>query len=648
MNKNNFTISHTRWLLVIYDLIIWVVISGLLFYFHPSGSEDLTPGLTAFWMTLGAVDILLFRILFSVYKQVWRYGGIGAYFRLISADIVSGIIFIFIGKFLSLVFENICFIRMLLAACMIGMNLLLAVIMRMCYYLVYRRSGNSGTFGNIMRGTLRIFGHLSVQADTLEAQERERNKKRLAIVGAGRVGTALAEELISNSMSGYNPICFIENDYSKIGRRLLGIPIIYEKTLTKEDFANMQVEEIILAVPDASFEAKQALYGYYKDFGVPVKIYDYPFGEGDGSGNRAIRDFTIEELLARKPVKLEDERLINYYKDKVVLVTGGGGSIGSELSRQIASMGVKKLIILDIAENTTYELQQDLRMEYGDSLDLSVEIVSVCDKEQLEVVFRKYRPQIILHAAAHKHVPLMEHNCVECVKNNVFGTLNVIRLAMEYKCEHFILVSTDKAVNPTNIMGATKRICELMLHVAAKSEGNETVFSATRFGNVLGSAGSVVPLFKKQIAKGGPVTITDKNITRYFMTIPEASQLVLTSGAMAKNGELFVLDMGKPVRIYDLAENMIKLSGLKPGVDIEIVETGLRPGEKLYEELLITGVKQGKTENELIFVEEDDPLPEDELNRRLTLLEETVDALDDEGIKNIMPKIVPTYSRRQA
>lgn len=646
MTTSKSRLSHTRWRLVLYDLIIWVATSWLLFFFHPSGSERATSFHIFLMITAGALLLLIFRLLFSVYKQVWRYGGIGSYLRLILADLSAGFLFVGGGRLLIEIIPDFYFVRALLATCVICVNLLTCIIIRMAYYICYRRSGGQGFEGRVMRRILKVFGGIKANEDTDEMLAREKNKKRLAIVGAGRVGSALAEELISNSMSGYNPVCFIETDHTKVGRKIFNIPILFEKAVDEAELRNMNIDEIILAIPDSTPEAKKQLFDHYKDFGFLVKVYDYPFGNGDRSGRRSIREFTIEELLARKPISLSDSRVSDYYKGKTVLVTGGGGSIGSELARQIASMQVETLVVLDIAENTTYELQQDLKSDFPGQ-DVRVEICSVCDRPQLEKVFKKYRPQIILHAAAHKHVPLMEHNSVECVVNNVYGTKNVIELASEYKCEHFILVSTDKAVNPTNVMGATKRICELMLHVAARREGNTTVYSATRFGNVLGSAGSVVPLFKKQIAKGGPVTITHKDIIRYFMTIPEASQLVLTSGAMAKNGELFVLDMGKPVRIYDMAENMIKLSGYKPGVDIKIVETGLRPGEKLYEELLINGKEQGKTENELIFIEKDTPLEEAELERRLELLQKPIAELDDEGIKEVMPLVVPTYSRKK-
>ncbi|MBO7368707.1 MAG: polysaccharide biosynthesis protein, partial [Clostridia bacterium] len=349
------------------------------------------------------------------------------------------------------------------------------------------------------------------------------------------------------------------------------------------------------------------------------------------------------ELLFRKQVDMLGDKTRAYYKDKAVMITGGGGSIGSELARQIAKMQPKKLILLDVYENGVYDVQQELKIQYDKSLDLSVEILSVTNKEALEEVFKANEINIILHAAAHKHVPLMEHNAAEAVENNVFGTKNVVELDEKYGVERFIMVSTDKAVNPTNVMGATKRLCEMI--VFSHSLNGKTVFTATRFGNVLGSAGSVIPLFRRQIANGGPVTITDKRIIRYFMTIPEASQLVLTSGAFANNGELFVLDMGKPVKILTLAENLIRLSGFTPYVDISIQEIGLRPGEKLYEELLIKTEELEKTENDLIFVERDEKITEKELEEKLEILSEAVATRNSHEIRVALRKIIPTYRK---
>ncbi|MBQ9196632.1 MAG: polysaccharide biosynthesis protein, partial [Clostridia bacterium] len=319
-----------------------------------------------------------------------------------------------------------------------------------------------------------------------------------------------------------------------------------------------------------SAERKRELYDIYKGLGYKIKVYDYPSLESTENGRRHLREFNIEELLFRRTANFIDEKTAAWYRGKTVMITGGGGSIGSELARQIAKVGPERLVLLDIYENGIYDIQQELRTLYGDSLNLRVEIANVCDRSEMEKIFSRHTPDIVLHAAAHKHVPLMERNCCEAVRNNVFGTLVTVETCEKYGVKRFIMISTDKAVNPTNVMGATKRMCEMIVQ---SRSGKTTSFSATRFGNVLGSNGSVIPLFRRQIAKGGPVTITDKRIIRYFMTIPEASQLVMTSGAMARNGDLYVLDMGKPVKILDLAESMIRLSGLEPYKDINIIET---------------------------------------------------------------------------
>ena len=406
------------------------------------------------------------------------------------------------------------------------------------------------------------------------------------------------------------------------------------------------MQEIILALPKNDGDETARLLRFYSRTGCKVKVYDFPLQNNSKKtdGKRSLREIHIEDLLFRDSLQINNEESRSFYTGKTVLVTGGGGSIGSELCRQIAKCTPRRLIIVDIYENNAYDIQQELIRTYGDALDLCVEIASVRDRERLNSIFAHYRPEIVFHAAAHKHVPLMEHSACESIKNNVLGTYNTADMAEKYGVRKFILISTDKAVNPTNIMGASKRMCEMVIQCRSDSE---TSFAAVRFGNVLGSNGSVIPLFRRQIAAGGPVTITDKRIIRYFMTIPEASQLVMQAGAMAKSGELFVLDMGKPVKIWDLAENMIRLSGLTPHKDIEIKEIGLRPGEKLYEELLIKTEELDKTDNEMIFVERDTPLSREEVERRLTILREAVESAKDEigsgKIAEAMKAVVPTY-----
>ena len=467
--------------------------------------------------------------------------------------------------------------------------------------------------------------------------EKEVQKIKVAIIGAGRVGVSLAEELLNNAEAAYIPRCFIDINKEKVGRDIHGIPVWSEDEATFKRLGEFEVQEIIFAIPSMDAKKKKALYDYYKDAGYKLKVYDYPTVYAAG-GKRHLREFDIEELLFRKPLVVSDERTNAYYKDKIVLITGGGGSIGSELCRQLSKMQPKKIIILDIYENGAYDVQQELKIAYGNRLDLQIEICSITHRKALERVFEKYHPQIIINAAAHKHVPLMEHNCVEAIYNNVFGTQNLVELCEEYGAERFMMVSTDKAVNPTNVMGATKRMCEMIVQSA--STHGKVKYSATRFGNVLGSAGSVIPLFKPQIANGGPVTGTDKRIIRYFMTIPEASQLVLQSGALANNGELFVLDMGQPVKIMDLAENMIRLSGVQ---GIEIIETGLRPGEKLYEELLVKTEELDKTDNSMIFIERDTPVSEEEINKKIQTLRNACDTGDDLIAKEALRSVVPTF-----
>ena len=406
---------------------------------------------------------------------------------------------------------------------------------------------------------------------------------------------------------------------------------------TVEQLSRFEVQEVVLAIQNLSEEKKRDLYTRYSSAGYKVKVYDYPVMQTAGQ-KRHLREFDVEDLLFRKPIHISDEKTSAYYRDKVILITGGGGSIGSELCRQLAKMGPKQIIILDIYENGAYDVQQELLTAYHGELDLQIEICSITQKSALMRVFERYHPQIVIHAAAHKHVPLMEKDCIEAVQNNVFGTKNLVDLSEQYRVERFMMVSTDKAVNPTSVMGASKRMCEMI--VLSASTWGSVNYSATRFGNVLGSAGSVIPLFKRQIAAGGPVTLTDRRIIRYFMTISEASQLVLQSGPMAKNGELFVLDMGQPIKILDLAESMIRLSGVQ---GVEIIETGLRPGEKLYEELLVKTEQLGKTENSLIFIETDTPLRKEELDNRLALLEQACDTQSDEAVREALRQTVPTY-----
>ena len=592
------------------------------------GTEKLSVSGIVEQMILVGVCVFSARLIGNIYGQVWRYGGIQGYIRLLATDSIAFLAYFCLELLLPI--PKVTFARML---SLISVNLLGALAMRMMYRYAYKCGNQENLRGKILAKLLYMVSGLEAGCD------KEVQKIKVAIIGAGRVGVSLAEELLNNEESAYIPRCFIDVAKEKVGREIHDIPVYSEDEATFEKLGELEVQEIIFAIPSMEAEKKKKLYNYYKDAGYKLKVYDYPTMYAAG-GKRHLREFDIEELLFRKPIVVADERTNAYYKGKVVLITGGGGSIGSELCRQLAKMKPKKIIILDIYENGAYDVQQELKIAYGNSLDLQIEICSITHKKALKRVFDKYHPQIIINAAAHKHVPLMEHNCIEAIYNNVFGTKNLVDLCEEYHAERFMMVSTDKAVNPTNVMGATKRMCEMIVQSA--STHGTVKYSATRFGNVLGSAGSVIPLFKRQIAKGGPVTVTDKPIIRYFMTIPEASQLVLQSGAIANNGELFVLDMGQPVKIMDLAENMIRLSGVH---GISVIETGLRPGEKLFEELLVKTEDLDKTSNSMIFIERDTALSAEEIDRKLEILKEACEQEDDLIAKEALRSVVPTFRR---
>ena len=622
MLKEKFTAVRVRWKLVIYDIIAFLFTNLILFVFY-----DRLPFNVWIEQTIIAFfSIFTCRFIGAIYKQIWRYGGVRSYLRLMVTDGIGFIIYLTISRLLAI--NAVSFVRILSFS---TINLLIVLGMRMMYRYAYKYSDKSTIWGRFLNNLLRIFSKIDLGADDSS------QKIKVAIIGAGRIGVSLSEELLNNSASSYIPQCFVDVDNEKCDREIHGIPVFKEDDNIFRKLNQLEIQEIIFAIYTPDIEKKKKLYDYYKDKGYKVKVYDYPIMQSAG-GKRHLREFDIEELLFRKPITVIDDNTSAYYRNKVILITGGGGSIGSELSRQIAKMSPRKLILLDIYENGVYEVQQELKTIYKDSLDLCIEIASITNKIAMKRVFDTYHPQIVINAAAHKHVPLMEHNCIEAIENNVFGTKNIVELCEECGAERFMMVSTDKAVNPTNVMGATKRMCEMIVQSA--SEYGKVKYSATRFGNVLGSAGSVIPLFKRQIANGGPVTITDNRIIRYFMTIPEASQLVLQSGTMANNGELFVLDMGKPVKILDLAKNMIELSGVQ---NVEIIETGLRPGEKLYEELLIQNEKLDKTSNELIFIERDTPLQKEDIAEKLNILKEACRSGDDDNARLALKLAVPTF-----
>ncbi len=465
-------------------------------------------------------------------------------------------------------------------------------------------------------------------------------RQNYMIVGAGASGNAILQEVQSSKYLSMHVACFIDDNPGCQGKYLRGVPIVGGREKIAESVEKYDVDEIIIAIPSASRSELKPLLEICKETGRRIQILPgmYQIIKGDVNVSN-LREVQIEDLLGRDPIEVNVDEIIGYVRDKVVLVTGGGGSIGSELCRQVARHSPRRLVILDIYENNAYEIQQELRRDYPE-LDLEVLIGSVRNTMRVDEIFREYRPDIVYHAAAHKHVPLMEDSPNEAIKNNVFGTLKVAAAADRYGTGRFVMISTDKAVNPTNIMGASKRICEMVIQNMNRKSRTEYV--AVRFGNVLGSNGSVVPLFKKQIEQGGPVTVTHPDIIRYFMTIPEAVSLVLQAWAYAKGGEIFVLDMGEPMKILDLAKNMIKLSGYRVNEDIRIEFTGLRPGEKMYEELLMQEEGLKETANRMIYIgrpiEYDDELFERQLER---LQEASVNESQD--IRALVREIVPSY-----
>ena len=470
------------------------------------------------------------------------------------------------------------------------------------------------------------------------------DSQRVLVVGAGSAGQMIINELKENPQLKKVPVGIIDDDINKIGRVIHNVKILGNTSQVKEIVEKENVDEIILAIANVDKARKSEIINICKETKCKLKtipgIYEIIDGKVD---IKKIRDVDIEDLLGREPIKVNMEEMSGYIEERTVLVTGGGGSIGSELCRQIASFNPKHLIIVDNYENNAYAIQQELIRRYEGKLNLSTIIASIREYKRMDEIFNEYKPDVVFHAAAHKHVPLMENSPSEAIKNNIFGTLNVARLADTYKVKRMVLISTDKAVNPTNIMGATKRAAEMIIQTINKN--SETEFVAVRFGNVLGSNGSVIPLFKKQIAEGGPVTITHPDIIRYFMTIPEAVQLVLQAGAMAKGGEIFILDMGEPVKIVDLANNLIRLSGFEPGVDIKIEYSGLRAGEKLYEELLMSEEGLTKTANSKIFIGKPVEFDTKKVMYNLEILKKIVDNEDVELIDSVMRNFVTTYIR---
>lgn len=528
---------------------------------------------------VGYIFIKLFVLAcFKLYKNLWKYASISELSQLITSIFIANIL---VTTFLYM--RHVSFPK--------GIYILITML------------------DMALIGGFRL-SHRIYRGFVSEGLFTHRGKKRIMVIGAGDAGVMVIKELRNHTQLNSKPVAIIDDDPKKEGTRISGVPIVGQRCDISIAAIKYNIDEIIIAIPSASKKGIREVVEECSKTKCKTKILPGIYELIDGKVNiEQIRDVKIEDLLGRDPVELDIDSISGYLKDKIVLVTGGGGSIGSELCRQISKYSPKELIILDIYENNAYDLQNELNTIYNCKnnqkdkckLNLKVLIASVRDKDRIDEIIQEYKPEVIFHAAAHKHVPLMEDNPKAAVNNNIFGTLNVVQSADKYGVKKFVLISTDKAVNPVNIMGATKRICEMI--VQSINDVSNTDFVAVRFGNVLGSNGSVIPLFRNQIAYGGPITVTHQDIIRYFMTIPEAAQLVLEAGAMAEGGEIFVLDMGEPVKIINLAEDLIKLSGLEPYEDIDIEITGLRPGEKLYEELLISE-DVSSTKHEKIFVEE--------------------------------------------
>ena len=562
---------------------------------------------------LAAVNVATFSLM-HMYSCLWEYASIDEALRIVAATLVGSAV----GDILAFLLFGL---RMPVGV-YIGSWAILLIITGASRLLVRVTSGRKGwaLLGASQKGL-----------------------PRSLIIGAGETGSLVVKRMLNSSpdIPG-SPLVLVDDDRGKLGSYVHGVRV----EGTCDDIPALAerhgIEQIVVAIPSATRKERERIYGICMSTGIRTvtmpNISNLPL---DKLGRVALRDVEVQDLLARDEIKLDTQLVGSYITGKRVLVTGGGGSIGSELVRQLLPARPAQVVIFDFYENTAYELYHEIKGKCAErGIDLRVEIGSITHLPAIRGTFERYDPEVVFHAAAHKHVPLMEDDPREAIENNVFGTLNVARLADEWGCTHFVQISTDKAVNPTNVMGATKRMDEMVVQYYASV--SKTVFAAVRFGNVLGSHGSVIPLFKRQLKEGGPITVTHRDIVRYFMTIPEASRLVITAGALAKGGEIFILNMGEPVRIYDLAENLIRLSGLRPGVDVEIKVTGLRPGEKMYEELLMDSERTLPTDNKDIMISTGDALDLSTVQGKLRLLEGCLDK-DNDTIKRTLAEAVPTY-----
>lgn len=553
------------------------------------------------------ISLLIFW-LFRLYHSLWQYASIAEVYRIAEACIIVELVHFLSNKIAGNMLPRSCYFN---AAIYLIIAICASRFMYRMIRTVLNKYRNIKTSNNVM------------------------------IIGAGEATNVIMREIQNSSyLANSNIACIIDDDRRKVGKYIRGVKVIGTRDKIKEAAKLYDIDEIIFAIPSASNEVKRDILNICKETDCTLKILPGVYQMVDGEINvNSIRNVDVLDLLGRDPIEVDIESIMGYVKDKVIMVTGGGGSIGSELCRQLVSHKPKQLIIFDIYENNAYDIQQELKINYPDANVVTL-IGSIRNVSRLESVFAQYKPDIVYHAAAHKHVPLMEVSPDEAVKNNVVGTWNVARMADKYGVKKFVMISTDKAVNPTNVMGATKRICEMI--VQTYNEISKTDFVAVRFGNVLGSNGSVIPLFKRQIEAGGPVTVTDPNIIRYFMTIPEAVSLVLQAGAYAKGGEIFILDMGEPVKIDDLAKNLIRLSGYTLGVNMEIKYTGLRPGEKLYEELLMKEEGLQETDNKLIHIGKPIEFDKENFFDNLEKLKE--EAYSETGnIRESLKKVVDTY-----
>ena len=611
LNQMNKQILHRRIILVIFDIMTVCIssIAPLWLRFAIDNTEIPDIYLNSAWnfMFFNIMITLIVFYFFRLYHSLWAFAGTTEAQNIVAA----------------------CFLCAVLAFC--GLTILDYPIPRSYYFMYAMILTAITTAGRFSYRILRGYKH---------KQQNRKNGIRVMVIGAGEAANTVIKEIVNSNFSTMTIKCIIDDNAMKWGRFIQGIKIVGGRDKIVENAAFYGIDEIIIAIPSASRATMKELVEICQETNCKLRtlpgIYQLVNGEVNVS---KLRDVDVEDLLGRDPIKVDLDSILNYVRDKVILVTGGGGSIGSELCRQIAGHQPKQLIIVDIYENNAYEIQQELKHKYP-YLDLVVLIASVRNTSRINHIMQQYHPDIVYHAAAHKHVPLMEDSPNEAIKNNVFGTWKTAQAAVQNGVKKFVMISTDKAVNPTNIMGASKRICEMIIQTYNRHY--ETEFVAVRFGNVLGSNGSVIPLFKKQILEGGPVTVTHPDIIRYFMTIPEAVSLVLQAGVYAKGGEIFVLDMGEPVKILDLAKNLIRLSGYKVDEDIKIEFTGLRPGEKLYEELLMNEEGLTDTENKLIHIGKPIEFDEEKFFVQLNQLKKEVNK-ECSDVRPLIQEIVPTY-----